>query len=306
MKPFLVSVVVINFNGEKIIKKCIDNILSQSYSPIEIIIIDNCSFDRSREILKFYEGADNIKIINLSKNIGCPGARNIGINYCSGKYIAFIDNDGFADKNWLMFGIEKIQISSKIGAVAPLVLFEKNKNMINGIGGFIDASGRGMDYFYKEIIREGLQYPKYVLYPMGCGMIIKRDILNNIKFDEILFNYYDDTDVGIKIWCLNFKVATQPKSIVYHLQSESDKYNKNKVFLCERNRVYIHLKYIQFSKIFKWFFKEIFFEINWAKKYNINYFYIWLFCIKNLKIILNCRKNFNAHNIFPNLSENKI
>jgi GT2 family glycosyltransferase len=298
MENCLVSIVIINYNGENILKDCVESTLRQSHNPKEIIVIDNKSSDKSLEILTPYE--KKLKIIKADKNLGCPGARNLALKYCQGKYIAFLDDDGRAEKNWIKHGIKKMEQDPKIGAIAPLVLFENKKEIVNGIGGFINENGYGKDYFYNQPLKKIKKIPSRALWPMGCGMIIRSDIFQKNKFDDILFNYYDDTDMGIKIWCSGYSVATEPTSLVYHLFSQSNKHNKNKDYLCERNRIYIFLKYLPSKNLWNWIRKEISRETKTNQKRT--YAKIWLWNIKNLPKIISHRMNYNAKNIFPILN----
>jgi len=298
MENFLVSIIIINYNGQDIIKDCVESTLLQSHNNNEIIVIDNNSSDKSLDILSQYQ--KSLKIVRSEKNLGCPGARNLALKYCKGKYVAFIDNDGRADRDWIEKGVKKMEQNPAIGAIAPLVLFAKENNLINGIGGFINKNGAGEDYLYRQPLEKVKKFPSYALYPMGCGMIIRADIFKDNEFDEVLFNYYDDADMGIKIWSSGYRIATESSSVVYHLFSQSDKYNKNKVYLCERNRIYTHLKYLILSQFPAWILKETIREIAVAQIYKINFFSIWWWNIKNFNRIKNRRKkNNNMKNIFP-------
>jgi teichuronic acid biosynthesis glycosyltransferase TuaG len=94
----MLSVILPVFNSEKTINRTLDSLIEQTYKNLEILIIDDCSTDKSREIIKSYtQKYSYIKLIILDKNYGACYARNIGINNSSGKFIAFID----ADDVWL-------------------------------------------------------------------------------------------------------------------------------------------------------------------------------------------------------------
>ena len=92
LSPPKISIVIPMFNSEKYIQACIDSILEQNFKDFEIIIVDDCSTDRSAEIVKGFKD-NRIKFIQRGKNSGAGSARNLGIELSRGKYIEFIDSD---------------------------------------------------------------------------------------------------------------------------------------------------------------------------------------------------------------------
>ncbi|OUQ46347.1 hypothetical protein B5E64_06205 [Drancourtella sp. An12] len=89
----LVTIVVPVYNGEKYLEACIKSILAQSYSNIEILLIDDGSTDNSYKICAHYQKKDNKITVISKKNTGVSDTRNIGIEKGKGEYISFIDAD---------------------------------------------------------------------------------------------------------------------------------------------------------------------------------------------------------------------
>jgi alpha-1,3-rhamnosyltransferase len=89
----LVSVIVLNYNYSEFLEQAILSAINQSYSNLEIIVIDNASTDNSVEILDKYQ--KHIFAIRLSKNEGQSAARNLGIMAANGQFVAFLDADDF-------------------------------------------------------------------------------------------------------------------------------------------------------------------------------------------------------------------
>lgn len=95
----LISVIIPVYNVEKYLDKCIDSIINQTYSNLEIILIDDGSTDNSGKICDKYALLDSrIKVIH-KKNGGLSDARNVGIDNANGKYLMFVDSDDFIDYN---------------------------------------------------------------------------------------------------------------------------------------------------------------------------------------------------------------
>ena len=88
----MISVVIPTYNREKTIKKAVDSVLSQTYKDIELIVVDDCSNDKTGEIISKINDV-RLRYIRLEKNSGANYARNIGIFEANGEYVAFQDSD---------------------------------------------------------------------------------------------------------------------------------------------------------------------------------------------------------------------
>ncbi|HJD96893.1 glycosyltransferase, partial [Mailhella massiliensis] len=90
--PFL-SVIIPVYNVEKYLARCLDSVLAQSFSDMEIICVDDGSTDSSPDILRAYAARDaRIRLIH-QKNRGIAAARNAGLDAAAGRYVAFVDSD---------------------------------------------------------------------------------------------------------------------------------------------------------------------------------------------------------------------
>ena len=88
-----VSIIIPAYNCEKYIFECLESVINQTYSNLEIIIIDDGSTDNTSEICQRFEKIDNRIIYTWQENSGVSKARNKGIDLAKGKYIVFIDAD---------------------------------------------------------------------------------------------------------------------------------------------------------------------------------------------------------------------
>ncbi len=94
-RPVL-SVVIPVYNVEEYMKQCLESILNQTLNSIEVICVDDCSPDKSAEIIKEYAAKDSrVKYIKHTKNKFQGGARNTGIQAADGKYVTFVDSDDY-------------------------------------------------------------------------------------------------------------------------------------------------------------------------------------------------------------------
>ncbi|GLH98456.1 bifunctional glycosyltransferase/CDP-glycerol:glycerophosphate glycerophosphotransferase [Phytohabitans aurantiacus] len=96
----LISIVLPVYRVQGYLRECLDSILRQSFTGVEVIAVDDCSPDTSGEILAEYAAHDpRVRVVSLSENVGLGEARNIGLDQATGEYVWFIDSD-----DWLADG----------------------------------------------------------------------------------------------------------------------------------------------------------------------------------------------------------
>lgn len=118
--PF-VSVVVVNFNGERLLPSLLEGLQRQTYQNFEVVLVDNASSDRSVETaLSLFPG---IRVLSSRRNLGFAGGNNRGMASARGEFIALLNNDAVPDAGWLEALMKAAQCSSDIGAVGSKILF---------------------------------------------------------------------------------------------------------------------------------------------------------------------------------------
>ena len=122
MKQPIVSVIMPVYNNEKYLEQCLDSIVNQSLTDIEIICVDDGSEDSSAEILKRYAEKDSRIRIIYQENAGAGAARNNGLRHAQGKYLSFLDSDDFFENDMLEKAVKKIEEDA-----ADFVVFRCNQ-----------------------------------------------------------------------------------------------------------------------------------------------------------------------------------
>ena len=97
----MISVIIPVYNAEQYIKRCLNSVLNQTFNDYEIIMVNDGSTDGSLEILKKYESQNSKLKVITQKNLKAAAARNSGLKYASGEYIAFIDADDYVHNDYL-------------------------------------------------------------------------------------------------------------------------------------------------------------------------------------------------------------
>ncbi|WP_455668381.1 glycosyltransferase family 2 protein [Phocaeicola sp.] len=181
----LVTVVVPAYNSAGTIVKCLDSVKKQTYSAIEIIVVNDGSKDNTQFIVEEYiseHKSVDIFLIN-QKNAGPSAARNKGIDYATGEFVAFLDSDD----EWLPHKLEK-----------QLICFEDSDVGLVGcryiVGDNICLSGTGQ---VLQITKCKLLFHNYFSTP---SVVCRLSILKKCKFDEML-RYSEDYRLWLVISC---------------------------------------------------------------------------------------------------------
>ncbi|MEH7180548.1 glycosyltransferase [Neobacillus vireti] len=215
----LVSIIVPVFNAEKYLERCIKSIIKQTYKQIEIILVNDGSTDRSKEICKYYEEAlDSISFFT-QKNSGPSVARNLGLEKAKGEFVSFIDADDYIEENM----IEEM-VKSILENKCDLVLCDHNIIKDNFI---IKKSSLFSEQGKKDVIelRKRLLTTDELNSP--CDKLYKMSIINenSIRF-PVDIKYGEDTifnlmyvDMAMKAYYIN----KQYYNYVSHQSSSSRK-----------------------------------------------------------------------------------
>jgi GT2 family glycosyltransferase len=242
----LISVVVLNWNGDRIVEECLMSLRTQSYHPVEIIVVDNASTDGSADLIKmrFRE----VKLIVNDRNLGYGGGNNVGIQASHGKYIMILNNDARIDPDCIKELKRSIEKDKRYGACASKILLDGKGNLLDAAGITIYRDGLSIGRGRLENA-DRYQREEEVFFASGCACLLRKEMLDDIGlFDEDFFAYADDTDMGWRAQLAGWKCIYNPKAIVYHLHSASSSaYSPLKAFLVERNRIWVAMKYYPIS-----------------------------------------------------------
>lgn len=99
MNRGLVSVIVVNFNGRKWLKGCLDSLQKQRQSQIEVIIVDNGSSDGSQQLIS--QKYPQVKLVSLKTNLGFVAANNIGLDHSEGEFVVLLNNDTTVEEDFV-------------------------------------------------------------------------------------------------------------------------------------------------------------------------------------------------------------
>lgn len=175
----LISVIVPIYNTESFLNCCIESVLKQTYYNLELILVNDGSTDNSAEICNYYKMLDKrVKIIH-KENGGQGSARNLGIEECKGKIIAFLDSDDYWDKDYLrsLYNIMREE-NSDIVVCAYQYVDEQNMKM----KGNKKCTGVVENYLAIEAVQIMLYFTRFGVAPWS--KLYKKELWNDIRFVE--------------------------------------------------------------------------------------------------------------------------
>lgn len=213
----LVSVVVPCYNAEKLIVQCVDSLVGLKYRPLEIIIVDDQSTDKSLALIENRYPKGAIKIIRNPHNFGPSRTRNLGINRSRGKYIAFFETDMKADPKWINNAVSILETDRTVGGVHSRVFDLKKSNLIQADGmKLIPHTGWVIMQNYGKTAKDsGTKMQEVIIGSVGT-VVRRKAILEIGGYDEVLGHKVDDIDMGWRLWLAGYRSVCEPKAITYH------------------------------------------------------------------------------------------
>jgi GT2 family glycosyltransferase len=237
----LVSIVSINYNHSDVTLLMIKSLKKCSYKNIEIIIVDNASFNDTPEVIT--EKYPDVKLVLLPHNLGFGGGNNEGIKLAKGDYILLLNNDTELDSGFLEPMVDIFSNFPDVGMVSPKLLFLNSLNMKTiqyaGARNISLYTGRGSNIGWGEI--DNGQYDEIYKtdYAHGAALLFSRKVLEIVGcMPDLYFLYYEEHD-----WChvMHTKGLSSyfcGNSKVYHKESVSvGKNSPIKAYFMPRNRI---------------------------------------------------------------------
>jgi GT2 family glycosyltransferase len=200
----LISFIIATRDRKNDLKKCLQSIYDQNYKNIEIIVVDNDSSDSSFNMVSC--GFPEVKLINLDRNIGCPGGRNIGFLNSSGDILFFLDDDSKISKNAALNVINLFSEDKKLSIISPKIIedgFARNPPGIN----------------------KKTNINRYIPFFSGISAI-RRTVFENVGLFPIEFLYgVEENDLSIRLLNAGGRILYSPDVVVSHFPASDRNIN---------------------------------------------------------------------------------
>ena len=219
-----VSIVILNWNGEKFLKKFLPILINNTKTDdIEIVVADNGSTDNSIELLK--STFTQVRTIILDKNYGFAGGYNKELTQIDSEYFVLLNSDIEVTEHWLDNLLNYMVLHKEVAACQPKILSQVNRSYFEhagASGGFIDKYGfpfcRGR--IFGKVEQDTGQYDNTidVFWATGACLMIRSEVFKKVGgLDDEFFAHMEEIDLCWRLKNRAYRIVCVPESTVYHV-----------------------------------------------------------------------------------------
>ena len=239
-----IAVVILNWNGQKMLEQYLPNVLMYSKDDAEVIVADNASTDNS--VAWLHEHHPSVRTILLEKNWGFAEGYNKALEQVEAEYYVLLNSDVEVTHHWLTPLVEFMDTHPDVAACQPKLLAMHDKNAFEyagACGGFIDRYGypycRGRIFDTVERDNGQYDYQQEILWATGACMMIRSSAFWYVNgFDGRFFAHCEEIDLCWRLHQTGHRLFCIPDSQVYHVGGGTlPKSNPYKTFLNFRNNL---------------------------------------------------------------------
>jgi len=239
-----VTVVIVNWNGELFLNRCLSALLSQTVMPHEIILVDNASSDASLDIVRRYP---SVRVLKMNKNLGFARGNNIAIEAAAAEseWIALLNPDAYPDPRWLEALLSAAHVYSVFTVFSSKLVKAADPSVLDGMGDAYHMSGRVWRMGHGEPVAFFPEQVCEVFSPCAAAALYRRSALLTVGgFDEDFFCYVEDVDLGFRLRLAGHKAMSVPNAVVHHVGSATTggKHSDFSVYHGHRNLVWTFVK----------------------------------------------------------------
>jgi GT2 family glycosyltransferase/glycosyltransferase involved in cell wall biosynthesis len=238
-----VTVVIVNYKGADDTIACIEGLAGLDWprESLQVVVVDNASGGDDVDRIK--SAAPWVRVIPAKSNLGFAGGCNLGARDARSDHLAFVNNDARPDAGFLRAAVDVLTAEPGVGAVAAKVLDWEGERV-----DFVDSAlswyGQGFK-LHVGAPDEGFDEAHDVLFGTGSALVVRRSAFEQVGgFDERFFMFFEDVDLGWRLWLAGHRVRYVPQALVFHKHhaSMSKLGAWREQFLLERNALLMMYK----------------------------------------------------------------
>ncbi|MDQ3931048.1 MAG: glycosyltransferase family 2 protein [Chloroflexota bacterium] len=215
-----VSVVIPTYNNLALLRECLRSVRSLEYpsDKLEVVVVDNGSGDGTYRVVHAPELG--MRCVRLEHNTGFAAACNRGAADSNGDYVAFLNDDALADPQWLNQMFEALDDAepSTVCVASRIVSRDGTEIEFNGASSNLFGVGRPRSVWGWPDAPQPPGKGSPLLFASGGAMLIhRRTFLDVGGFDPSFFAYFEDVDLGWRLWVLGHRVVYAPDAVVRHI-----------------------------------------------------------------------------------------
>lgn len=208
----LISIIIPIYKVETYLRQCLDSIVNQTYTHLEIILVDDGSPDNCPQICDEYAAKDKRIVVIHKENGGLSDARNTGLDICKGEYISFVDSDDWVETNY----IEKLLLTLT-NMQADMAISNHRQELTNGT--FVYRSSQKEECLDKLEALNILVTKPPIQFVLAWGKLYKKELFFNLRFPKGKIN--EDQWTSYILFFLSKKIACT-NAVLYHYIKRDD------------------------------------------------------------------------------------
>ncbi len=260
-----IAIVILNWNGQKLLEQFLPDIVRYSNTDYcDIYVADNASSDTSVEYVK--SNFTTVKIIQNTENGGYAKGYNDALKNIDADIYALVNSDIEVTKDWLEPIITAFKNDKQTAIIQPKILDYKNKDFFEYAGaggGYLDKYGfpfcRGRVFNSLEKDSQQFNDTKEIFWASGACLFIRKEVFNALEgFDETYFAHQEEIDLCWRAKNLGHKIKYIGTSIVYHVGGATlNESNPKKTYLNFRNSLFTLTKNLPKNSLFPVLFTRL-------------------------------------------------
>jgi GT2 family glycosyltransferase len=243
-----ISVIVVNWKRGELLERALASLAVQT-ARAEIIVVENESSGSEHPLARVFP---EVRWIHNRRNEGFCRANNLGIEAARGEFVALLNNDAEAEPGWLE-ALRSSFHSADVGMAASRILLYEDPRIIDKAGHLIYPDGQNRGRGTGQTDCGQFDREEEVLWPDGCAAMYRKSMLEQVGgFDEDLFAYGDDAELGLRARIAGWRCVYSPRAVVRHRGAMTlGKSSWRRVALIERNRVLLAARHFPFSLLWR-------------------------------------------------------
>ena len=211
MNAPLISIIIPIYKVEQYLRRCLDSIINQTYTNLDIVLVDDGSPDKSPQICDDYAAKDNRITVIHKKNGGLSDARNAGLDICKGKFISFVDSDDWVDANYVKALFDLLTETNTDIAIGNFLKTDGSKKTPTG-----PIQHRTLNPAEAIICCTRGDTPAFAI---SCSKLYKKELFDKLRFP--VGKYHEDEFTTYLLFYKSTSIAYTSQALYYYYSRES-------------------------------------------------------------------------------------
>lgn len=225
----LVSVIIVNWNGAKYLPACLSALIQQTYTPLEVVIVDNASTDDSCQMIETFQHRHQefrpLMLLRNSCNEGFCRGNNQGIQHSHGDFVLLLNADVTLAADFIARLVQLMLSDRGIGIALGKLVSGENTSNLDSTGIVILKNRRALDRGQGEEDRGQYDVREEVFGASGAACLYRKTMLEQIAYsgeeylDELFFAYKEDVDLSWRARLAGWKCVYAPEAVGIHFRT---------------------------------------------------------------------------------------